>query len=171
MKKIIFILIVILLPSCEKDNKEYNLPPEVSEELQANDFCVIREDFAIFYNSALRGKNLQADEIQINDIVYYSFNQSYALLFTCQIFGKINQFCITNQQDRNQIFIMEEEYYLFDQLRFQTDFEFWMPIGDGRLSCKVNEDTLRIEVVGEGSRLVNGIKESWQIDDTMWDNK
>ena len=155
MKNLIFVLAAMLLFSCSDDDKDYGLPPEVPGEVQSDDFRSIREDFALLCRNCYQ-ENWQADDIQITKVDYYSLTEGYALLFTYQRAGELGQFCVT--QGVKSTSFGTDAVTVFERLPFQTDFEFNMPTGDGRLSCVANGDTFRIEIIGEGSQLVHGTK-------------
>lgn len=149
MKNLIFILVAMLLFACSDDEKDYGLPPEVPEDVQAGDFQALREDFAIFYN-AYYNKNVQGGDIQINEVNYYGFEHGYALLFSAQLGGQIIQFCACYMEAGTVLSTGSDGISVIEQLPFGMDFKFYMPRSeDGRLSCQVRGDgSFQITSVG-----------------------
>lgn len=82
MKNLIFVLAAMLLFSCSNDDdKGYELPPIVPEEVQADNFRLIREDFALLYKT-FHNQSLDVEGIQIDKVECFEYEAGYALSFT-----------------------------------------------------------------------------------------
>ena len=84
MKFFIFICMLGLSSFAMDRSKDYKLPDKVPAEVQANNFRLVREDFAHFYNTYYK-ENLKANEIQVEDVNYYEMKNGYALIFQCKL--------------------------------------------------------------------------------------
>ena len=84
MNFFIFICMLGLSSFAMDRSKDYKLPDKVPAEVQANNFRLVREDFAHFYNTYYK-ENLKANEIQVEDVNYYEMKNGYALIFQCKL--------------------------------------------------------------------------------------
>ena len=74
--------------------KGYELPDNVPAEVQADDFRIIREDFASFYEDFYH-EALKVDKIKIRDVEYCAVKGGYALVFDVKFQdGKIRFACL-----------------------------------------------------------------------------
>ena len=156
MKTCILLLACLIFLSCSKD-EDYNLPPEVPEEVQADGFRQVREDIALLYSTACH-EEMNAGGIRINEAKYFELADGYALLLTGNYpNGDILQCAIVDGS------ISTSEAIFPVTCDLQLDYLYCLPYGDGFLSCQLSNGRLTIGIVGESEVLIWGSNKPWNI--------
>lgn len=149
MKKLIFIIVCILGLSSfawnEESYKNYRLPDIVPAEVQADNFRIIREDFARFYEDFYH-EALKADKIKIRDVEYCVVKGGYALVFDVKFQdGKIRFACL-----RDGTFAIRKGTEVFNmEFDGHSGYSYFMPSAS-KLVYEITDNAFIVSLSGEG---------------------
>lgn len=149
MKRLIFIIVCILGLSSfawnEESYKNYRLPDNVPAEVQADDFRIIREDFARFYEDFYH-EALKADKIKIRDVEYCAVKGGYALVFDVKFQdGKIRFACL-----RDGTFAIRKGTEVFNmEFDGHSGYSYFMPSAS-KLVYEITDNAFIVSLSGEG---------------------
>lgn len=149
MKKLIFIIVCILGLSSfawnEESYKNYRLPDNVPAEVQADDFRIIREDFARFYEDFYH-EALKVDKIKIRDVEYCAVKGGYALVFDVKFQdGKIRFACL-----RDGTFAIRKGTEVFNmEFDGHSGYSYFMPSAS-KLVYEITDNAFIVSLSGEG---------------------
>lgn len=149
MKRLIFIIVCILGLSSfawnEESYKNYRLPDNVPAEVQADDFRIIREDFARFYEDFYH-EALKVDKIKIRDVEYCAVKGGYALVFDVKFQdGKIRFACL-----RDGTFAIRKGTEVFNmEFDGHSGYSYFMPSAS-KLVYEITDNAFIVSLSGEG---------------------
>lgn len=149
MKRLIFIIVCILGLSSfawnEESYKNYRLPDNVPAEVQADNFRIIREDFARFYEDFYH-EALKADKIKIRDVEYCAVKGGYALVFDVKFQdGKIRFACL-----RDGTFAIRKGTEVFNmEFDGHSGYSYFMPSAS-KLVYEITDNAFIVSLSGEG---------------------
>lgn len=149
MKKLIFIIVCILGLSSfawnEESYKNYRLPDNVPAEVQADNFRIIREDFARFYEDFYH-EALKVDKIKIRDVEYCAVKGGYALVFDVKFQdGKIRFACL-----RDGTFAIRKGTEVFNmEFDGHSGYSYFMPSAS-KLVYEITDNAFIVSLSGEG---------------------
>lgn len=149
MKKLIFIIVCILGLSSfawnEESYKNYRLPDIVPAEVQADNFRIIREDFARFYEDFYH-EALKVDKIKIRDVEYCAVKGGYALVFDVKFQdGKIRFACL-----RDGTFAIRKGTEVFNmEFDGHSGYSYFMPSAS-KLVYEITDNAFIVSLSGEG---------------------
>ena len=145
---LVFVCFSEYLPiKAEARNKDYKLPDNVPAELQADNFLLIRKDFASFYFNYYGKEDLQPDVIQVTDVDYYGLKKGYALVFS---FNLPNGECV-------QFGLCDGEGIKMDGQKGTVSFTcdvkpdmLYFSSTKGNMNCQLENGYLRINALDKG---------------------
>ena len=149
MKRLTFIIVCILGLSSfawnEESYKNYRLPDNVPAEVQADDFRIIREDFARFYEDFYH-EALKVDKIKIRDVEYCAVKGGYALVFDVKFQdGKIRFACL-----RDGTFAIRKGTEVFNmEFDGHSGYSYFMPSAS-KLVYEITDNAFIVSLSGEG---------------------
>lgn len=149
MKRLIFIIVCILGLSSfawnEESYKNYRLPDIVPAEVQADNFRIIREDFARFYEDFYH-EALKVDKIKIRDVEYCAVKGGYALVFDVKFQdGKIRFACL-----RDGTFAIRKGTEVFNmEFDGHSGYSYFMPSAS-KLVYEITDNAFIVSLSGEG---------------------
>ncbi len=149
MKRLIFIIVCILGLSSfawnEESYKNYRLPDNVPAEVQADNFRIIREDFARFYEDFYH-EALKVDKIKIRDVEYCAVKGGYALVFDVKFQdGKIRFACL-----RDGTFAIRKGTEVFNmEFDGHSGYSYFMPSAS-KLVYEITDNAFIVSLSGEG---------------------
>lgn len=149
MKNLILVFVCLAVMACSKDDKGFDVPAYVPEEIQADNFRVLREDFALLYK-AMGNEALDAGGIRIDKVECFENEGGYTLSFSGNFpNGNILQFVASTSA-----FLVSGEYFGYNVV-LQSGLVLYTPLNDeGRLGCR--EYNGKLQVICVGSPIVIG---------------
>ena len=150
MKKqflVLFALVVAMGVNLQAQSlkKDYKLPDSVPAEVQADDFRIIREDFARFYEDFYH-EALKVDKIKIRDVEYCAVKGGYALVFDVKFQdGKIRFACL-----RDGTFAIRKGTEVFNmEFDGHSGYSYFMPSAS-KLVYEITDNAFIVSLSGEG---------------------
>lgn len=148
-RKLIFLFALVVAMGtnvqAQSLKKGYELPDNVPAEVQADDFRIIREDFARFYEDFYH-EALKADKIKIRDVEYCVVKGGYALVFDVKFQdGKIRFACL-----RDGTFAIRKGTEVFNmEFDGHSGYSYFMPSAS-KLVYEITDNAFIVSLSGEG---------------------
>ena len=130
----------------EDSRKDCKLPDDVPAEVRADDFRLIREDFARLYE-AFCHEALEADKIKIRDVEYCAVKGGHALVFDAKLQGgnSIRFACL-----RDGTFAIRKGTEVVNmEFDANSGYGFFMPSA-GELVYEIADNAFVVSLSGEG---------------------
>ena len=159
-KKILYLFALVVAMGtnvqAQSLKNDYKLPDNVPAEVQADDFRIIREDFARFYedfyHEALKADKIKIrdveywDKIKIRDVEYCAVKGGYALVFDVKFQdGKIRFACL-----RDGTFAIRKGTEVFNmEFDGHSGYSYFMPSAS-KLVYEITDNAFIVSLSGEG---------------------